>query len=172
MRNLLGAILAASLLGSCWSQISSSKPIEPTAIGEVYLLDPATQTLKSLPEEHWKAIGKPGWATATGIIQISGDRSSFRVRAGDKIAFVFNVGKPEVVKLYAYIQKNDKRQLPLVKVKSFGGGREILPSIPAEITKYGESSYRLVPKSPLSPGEYAIDMNNGNPSMFTFGVDP
>ena len=75
------------------------------------------------------------------------------------------------MKLYAYIQKSDKRQLPLVKIKSFGGGREILPSIPAEITKYGESSYKLVPKSPLSPGEYAIDMSTGNPSMFTFGID-
>lgn len=80
--------------------------------------------------------------------------------------FVFKIGNPENVKLYGFTQKKNKRQFELAKVK--GRTREIIPGIPVEITKFGESSYRLVPHSSLSAGEYAILTG---PKIFSFGVD-
>jgi hypothetical protein len=51
--------------------------------------------------------------------------------------------------------------------------REI--GVPIEISSYGESSYKLVPSSPLSAGEYAITLEQSpqavNRRIFTFGID-
>jgi hypothetical protein len=84
MRNLVFVLLLIFSLGICNAQSATTKPVEPTAIGVVFRLDPSTQGFKPLPEEHWKAKGKAGWSTVTGIIVISGDSSAFRIKAGEK----------------------------------------------------------------------------------------
>jgi hypothetical protein len=150
------------------AQSSAGKPVEPAAIGEVYQLDSLSQTLKSLPNEQWKAKGKAGWTTSTGLIQIAGDRSALRLKAGDKAEFIFKTGQPEGVRLYPFTLKKGMREFEIVKLKGMGRERETLQGIPVEITKYGESSYKLTPKSPLGPGEYAIDLAG---KMFSFGLD-
>jgi hypothetical protein len=40
--------------------------------------------------------------------------------------------------------------------------------LPVELTQFGASSYKLVPASPLTPGEYAITIAD---EVYTFGVD-
>jgi hypothetical protein len=47
------------------------------------------------------------------------------------------------------------------------GNREQEPSIPVNITKFGDSSYKLTAQSPLGPGEYALP---SGPKVFTFSV--
>jgi hypothetical protein len=169
MRNLVLALLVILSLGTCGAQSVTVKPVEPAAIGEVNLLDSSGQTLKPLPDEQWKAKGKPGWSTVIGSIQISGERSSFRVMANEKAEFVFKTGSPEVIRLYPFIQKKNLRYCDLVTLKGVRTKeREIYQGIPVEITKFGESSYKLVPKSPLGPGEYGIDLSG---KIFTFGID-
>jgi hypothetical protein len=163
------AILLGISLGGCCAQPQSSKPPEPATIGDVFLLDSSNQKLSPLPREPWKAIGKPGWTTATGSIQISGETSSLRIKVGDQTEFVFNVGNPEGVRLYQLTRKKDMRELELVKVKSgFHPQRKTLDGIESDISKYGDSSYKLVPKSSLGAGEYAIDVSG---KIFTFGID-
>jgi hypothetical protein len=169
MRNLALALLFTLSFGTSGSQSATVKPPEPEAIGEVNLLDSSGQALKPLPEEHWKAEGRPGWTTSTGSIKLSGERSSFRLGANEKAEFVFKTGTPEAVRLYLFIQKKDFRYSDLVKVKAgWKPERDFIPSIPVEVTKFGESSYKLAPKSPLGPGEYGIDLGG---RIFTFGID-
>ena len=169
VRNLTLAILIGLLLGGCCAQAPTGKPIEPANIGVVFLLDSSNQKLTPLPKELWKTIGKPGWTTTTGTIQVEGETSSLRIKTGNKTEFVFNVGSPESVRLYQFTRKKNKREVELVKIKgAFRKQRDMAESIPTDITRYGDSSYKLVPQSPLSPGEYGLDVG-GN--LFTFGVD-
>ncbi|MGA3082763.1 MAG: hypothetical protein ABSD44_15535 [Terracidiphilus sp.] len=165
MRNFVFASLLVLSLGVCNGQSSTGKPAEPAAIGVVFYLDSSTQELKPLPNEQWKAKGRPGWTTATGVIEVSGVRSAFRINSGEKTEFIFKTEHPETVSIYAFVLKKDHRQFDLVKV---GRERETIQGIPAELTKFGDSSYRLVPNSPLGPGEYVINMAG---KMFTFGID-
>lgn len=170
VRNSALPILIALSLGSSCAQAPANNPLEPATIGDVFLLDSSSQALKALPSEPWKAVGKPGWSTATGSIQVSGESSPFRVKAGDTTDLVFRVGNPDAVRLYQFTVKKHTSEFELVKVKGgFHQQRQTLDSIPADITKFGESSFQLIPKSPLGPGEYAIDASG---RMFTFGIDP
>jgi hypothetical protein len=52
---------------------------------------------------------------------------------------------------------------------ALGRNHETDPGVPVLITRFGNSSYRLVPQSPLSPGEYAVLLSGSK--TFTFGVD-
>jgi hypothetical protein len=168
MRSLVLASLLALSLGTCGAQSAAGKSVEPAAIGEAFHLDPSGQALTPLPEEQWKAKGKAGWTTSTGILQIPGERSSFRMKAQDKEEFIFKTEHPESTRLYPFTVKKNLRQYELVKLKGMGRERETHLGTPVEVTKFGESSYKMVPKSPLAPGEYAIDIAG---KLFTFGID-
>lgn len=166
MRNLVFVLLVVLSLGICNAQSATAKPQEPAAIGVVFRLDPSSQELKPLPDEQWKVKGKAGWTTVTGILIIPGNSSTFRIKAGEKTEFIFISGTAERTRLYRFDQKNSERQLELVKRK--GREQETFQGVPFVLTKYGESSYKLVPKTPLEPGEYAIDLSG---KTFTFGID-
>ena len=70
----------------------------------MYRLDSTTQELKPLPDEPWKenmhAEFAFGGAVFDRSIEISGGRSSFRLKTGEKAEFVFKTGSPEKVALY------------------------------------------------------------------------
>ena len=66
-------------------------------------------------------------------------------------------------------QKKNLRQCEIVKIKgTYSKERETFQGTPIEITKFGDSSYKVVPKSPLGPGEYRMDLGG---RLFTFGID-
>lgn len=46
--------------------------------------------------------------------------------------------------------------------------REQIRGLAAEVTQFGQSSYKLAPSEPLAPGEYMIFAGD---RVFTFGVD-
>ena len=160
-------------LGLCKAQSAPAKPIEPTAIGVVYHLDPTSQELKPLPDEQWRK-GTSGntspWHPNPDylLLVISGASSSFRIRVDERAEFVFKTGSPEQVSLYRLGQKDSKRQLAYAKPNNRGGIREPVKGLPVEVSTYGERSYKLVPASPLTPGEYAIIIAD---EVYTFGVD-
>jgi hypothetical protein len=168
MRSLVLALLLTLSLGTCGAQSAAGKPVEPAAIGEAFHLDSSGQALTPLPEEQWKAKGKAGWTSSTGILQISGERSLFRMKAQDNEEFIFKTEHPESIRLYPFTTRKNQRQYEVVKLKGMGRERETRLGTPVEITKFGESSYKLVPKSPLAPAEYAIDIAG---RLFTFGID-
>jgi len=164
---LLVLMLTASQSNSS-GQSTNSKPVEPEALGVVFLLDSSNQVLKPLADEVWKAHGNMGFTKATGVVEVAGEHSTFRIAANNKFEFVFKVEHPENVKLYRSLQKKNQRQFELVKIANSGRTREPIQGIPVEITKYGESSFKLAPQSPLAPGEYAIIYGE---KVLSFGVD-
>ena len=128
----------------------------------------SNQTLKALPEERWDdVLKKTSFSHGGYFIQMSGDHSSYRIKAGAITEFVFKIGSPESVALYAFSSKKNKRFTEYSELLSSMGRRPI-PGIPAEVVAYGQSSFKLVPKTPLAVGEYVISTGN---KMFTFGID-
>jgi hypothetical protein len=149
------------------AQSAGSMLLDAPSIGAVYLLDSSNQTLKPLPDEAWTAHASGD----TANIEVNGERSYIRI-ANDKPEFVFEIGNPENAKLYAFTidNKNEKeirRRFSLVH--KVGKARQTSPGIPVEISKFAESSYKLVPVPSLRPGEYAILLSGSK--VFTFGID-
>jgi hypothetical protein len=170
MHRSIAVVLFGLCAGTLFAQTTASKPVEPTVIGQVYLLDSTNQTLQKLPQEQWKAIGKAGWGGAWVLLQVEGTASSFRVKGGDKAEFVFTVQNAEQVRVYAAVIKGKNRQAELVQIKNGFAHQQRTQSqgISVVVTKYGESSFKLVPERPLDPGEYFIDVAG---KLYTFGVD-
>jgi hypothetical protein len=102
---------------------------------------------------------------------VSGQRSFFRI-VDDRPAFVFKIGNPENARLYA-LTIDDKNQKKIQRwfslVHAVGKTRQISPGMPVEITRFGQSSYKLVPKPSLRSGEYAVVLSGSK--VFTFGID-
>jgi hypothetical protein len=169
MRNLI--LLLVFSLGSCAAQSAGSKSLEAPSIGVVYLLDSSNQTLKPLPDEPWRVQGR----NDAGIVEVAGERSYVRI-ASDKPEFVFKIGNPENAKLYAFnvdakfsvdAKPTNRRWFSLIH--KIGRKTETSPGIPVEITRFGESSYKIVPTLSLRPGEYAILLSGTR--LFSFGID-
>jgi len=160
MRNLLAVLLLVLPLGLCKAQTAPPKVVEPTAIGVVYRLDTATQELKKLPSEPWKTVYDM-------YVEVSGNQSPFRIEADKSTEFVFTTGSPEKVSVYRFENKRNKRRFLFDKSRTYSRV-EPVKGLPAEISKYGQSSYKLVPASPLTPGEYVIMIAG---EAYTFGVD-
>jgi hypothetical protein len=146
---------------------SSALPTDAPTIGVVYFLDNLNQTLRPLVDEPWtsRRFGD------SGMIEVAGDRSSFRI-AEDRPVFVFKIGNPQNAQIFgltmdAQDKKKTQRWFSLVHVA--GKTKQVSTGIPVEITKFGESSYKLTPKPSLRPGEYAVLLSGSK--VFTFGID-
>jgi hypothetical protein len=159
-------MIAVSLMIS-EAQTATDKALEPASIGVFFYLDSSTQTLKRLPQEEFKKHSG-GFASLTQSIRVSGDASSFRFTGNDKTTFVFKVFKDEEAsraKLFQFNVKGSEREYDLGKWKR----RDFTPNegLTINVAKFGESSFKLTPETPLSPGEYALTLG---PTVFTFGV--
>jgi hypothetical protein len=188
MRHLILLLLFS--IGSCEAQTASSQPIDIPSAAVVYLLDSATQALKPLPVEPWKVGHGSAFTAAYGrhhsatiSLDMSGGHSSFRI-ATDKPEFVFNFGSPENATLYVSADNKETRRFALETVNVKDNSIANLPGLAVEVTQLGPSSYKLVPRLPLHPGEYAITLKaagqaNGSTQAngrkpfqyFTFGID-
>jgi hypothetical protein len=166
MRNLAFVLMLVLTFGICNAQSATTKPVEPAAIGVVFRLDTSTQELKVLPDEQWKE-NKSNFLGNNDSVEVPGCCSSFVIKAGETIEFVFKTGSPEKVSLYRFIKEKHKRHFQFVDISTFGSVRP-MKGLAVEVTKFGDSSYKLVPTNPLYPGEYGIMIAG---EMFTFGVD-
>lgn len=167
MRNMFALLLFVFPLSFCVAQQAPATPVEPKAIGIVYRLSSSKQELERLPDEQSQEKG--GSRDPRKIfVEVQGAQSSFRIKAGENVEFIFNTGNPEKVSLYLFEQKKNKRQVQTMMLDNIRGGGKLLKGLPTEVRKYGESSFQLVPASPLTPGEYAIFLAN---QVYTFGVD-
>jgi hypothetical protein len=162
MRKLLIALLFAFPLSICNAQSTTVKPVEPTAIGVVFRLDPTTQELKRLPDEEWKKSSRFNVRVNFECVEVKGGSSSFRIKAKENTAFVFKTGSPEKVSLYPFILKSSKRSF------DFNQGTKPIKGLPVEVSQFGEKSYKMIPVSPLTSGEYAINIAG---EIYTFGID-
>jgi hypothetical protein len=159
--------MVALSLVICAAQTATDKPLEPATIGVFFYLDSSAQTLKRLPQEGFKKHSG-GFGSITQSIRVSGDASSFSFAGNDKTTFVFKVFKDEEAsraKLFQFNVKGSEREYDLGKWKR----RDFTPNegLSVNVAKFGESSFKLTPETPLSPGEYALTLG---PTVFTFGV--
>jgi hypothetical protein len=165
------AILIVLSLSTCAAQTATDKTPEPESIGVFFYLDSSTQTLKRLPKEDWKRHSKAGWSSVATDLKLDGTSSSFRIPAGAKDIFIFRASEDsaEKAKLYRFTVKGDRREFEQGKWKR----RDYKPNPgePVDISKFGESSYKIVPEAPLEPGEYALFTGDTAAVVFTFGVD-
>jgi hypothetical protein len=174
MRTVIFVMSLVVALAGGFAQSPDNKPAEPTVIGDVFLLDSASQTLKPLPAERWEDVPRnTGFFAHRGFfVQMSGDHSPYRIKAGTNPEFVFKIGKPESVALYAFSLKRNKRLAEYAELvgdpDAARSGTRPIPGLPAEIIQFGQSSFKLVPKSVLTPGEYVIRTDS---KVFTFGID-
>ncbi len=151
---------------------ADAKPADPEAMSVVYFLDPADQKLKPLPKEAAKVVTKrSGFSGAKGIIQIPGGASSFRVRSGSDLVFLVKCTSPESYDLYLFDKKKDKREALVASAKAGffrGVSSQKAGTIPLDVSKYGEMSYRFVVRA-LEPGEYGFPVKW---DVYHFAVDP
>ena len=161
------AAIICILSSICVGQGAIAKSPEPDAIGVFFYLDPATQMLKRLPNEEFRRH-TGGFASVTTTIRVSGDASPFSIQSNPNIAFVFKVFKEEAAagaKLFRFDVKGSEREYDLGKWKR----RDYTPNpgIPVNVSKFGNSSFKLSSEAPLEPGEYALTLG---PTVFTFSV--
>jgi hypothetical protein len=168
MRKFATAVPLSLLVGSGFAKSTDSKVIEPPILGKVFLV--SAPDLKQLPEDPFKSTDKRGWASISGVVEISGDHSSLRIPAGSSPEFVFDLSNPDQVKLYACVVKGKNRQFTTAVLK--GGAtrlkEEQMDGLPVTVAHYGQSSFKLTPNAALAPGEYAVVAAG---KMFTFGID-
>lgn len=171
MHKLLVVLMLLFPIGLCKAQVATAKPVEPTAIGVIYHLDPSGPELKKLTVEDAKeGLHSCGFGKGCDLVEVPGETSSFRLKTDDKFQFLFKSGSAEKVSLYRFDQKKKKRSFVLEKIAPpIYGGSEASKGLPVEVSQFGESSYQLIPQAPLSAGEYAILIAG---TVYTFGVDP
>ena len=160
-------VLVTISLAFCAGQTALEKVAEPNAIGVFFYLDSASGTLKRLPQEEFRRHTSNGFASVTQSVMVSGTASSFHIGDSQPI-FVFQVFKEEEAsraKLFQFSAKGSDREYDLSKWHR----RESTTNtgLSLNISKYGQSSFKVTPDSPLAPGEYALTLG---PTVFTFSV--
>src|SRR5262249_3602738 len=97
---------------------------------------------------------------------------SLRLPANQELSFVVELVSgvdPREFELYPFRSMNGKRQLVIGSGSVFRGQPIILP-IQINISRYGESSYKISPSHKLAAGEYVF-MARSSTEVFCFGVD-
>jgi hypothetical protein len=81
---------------------------------------------------------------------------------------------PDSFSLIRATLENDTRHLDLGSQggkKILGGGRRPKDAVEFSVEKLGPDTFRVKPKSPLGPGEYAFALTQGSGEVWDFGVD-
>jgi hypothetical protein len=166
-KTIQAAVVVAFSVLLCAAQSVPEKAPEPNAIGVFFYLDAASGTLKRLPQEEFRRHSSTGFSSVTQSVLVSGEGSSFHV-AESQPTFVFQVFKEEEAsraKLFQFNVKGSDREYDLSKWHH----KETTTNtgLSLNVSRYGQSSFKLTPESPLAPGEYALTLG---PTVFTFSV--
>lgn len=178
------AVLCTFLLCCTVTGQEPQKTPEPEYVAQPHYLDSKTQSLVSLERQmaarKWKtkALGFGGGRLG---YELKGGKSPVRFHAGSKMEFVvrvesFNKRSPEeILQLSTLKEKKDKRELITTKIGPMGTGSttdQAAGAVAFTAHRYGDSSFKITPSSPLPAGEYAIRMTVAPGTFFCFGVDP
>lgn len=157
---------------------------EPEYLAQPHYLDSKTQSLVSLERQmaarKWKSKAL-GFGGGSGGYELKGGKSPVRFQAGSKMEFVVRVesfkrSPADILQLLTLKEKKDKRELITTKIGPIGTRSTVDPAAGAiafTAHRYGDSSFKITPSSPLPAGEYAIQMTTVAPgTFFCFGVDP
>ena len=168
------AILLVGAIGLSFSSITATsqerKLPEPESIDVFYFLDSVNNSLLAM--ERQVAVGKKrGLIKEQIVVQLTGEKSTFRLKADQKIEFVVNLPNgvdPNNYHLYLFSVKKGKRELILAE-STMTGSKSNFVQVPCNITKFG-GAYKYTPAQALSAGEYGFFPRGSNdPSCF--GID-
>jgi hypothetical protein len=162
-------------------QTATEKPKDPDYVNQFFMLDKGGN-LSPLDRESARASTKVhglGYGGAETVYVIPNDHSSVRVPRNEVPRFIVKLEKHDVdpasvVQFYSVRVTKKERELPIVKAHLFGGAKNKMQdnAIAFDVRKYTDASVMIVPRQPLSPGEYLLtvypEQNNG--TVYCFGV--
>jgi len=154
------------------------KVTEPEMINVIYYLDSVNNKLIPLERQIAKTKTKRsmlGYAGIKKIKEIEGIKSTFILKSDMNQEFIVQlpVGiDPAKIQLFQFDIKKDKRILLLQRTfltQTAGPG-----PIQINITKYGQSSYKLTPMNKLECEEFGFILNIEAEisDVFCFGIEP
>ncbi|HEX7955695.1 MAG TPA: hypothetical protein VF508_02065 [Pyrinomonadaceae bacterium] len=178
---VLAACIALLLIGTGSGQ-EAKRVQEPEYIGVFYFVESATGALTPLerqtPEVKIK-VKALGFGGGEGSIEVKGGKSPTRFKAAQPLSFVVRLASQQVdplgvIQFFSLESKKDKRRLVISKAGSMGmSGKSVAgaSAVSFNVSRYGESSFKISPVRDLPPGEYALS-GEGIKDGFCFGVDP
>jgi hypothetical protein len=139
------------------------KIAEPETIGVLYYIDSVAGSL--VPLERQVAKTRSGIRALSA--QINDEKSPVRLTSQTP-EFVVRLAAgvdPTKFKLTPFTKTKGKREL---KLATLAGVKHF--ELPCEVTKFGESSYKIKAAKELVIGEYGFSANDSN-EVFAFGID-
>lgn len=177
-RHFLAAIAAMPTIGvRAWAA-----ELGPEYVGVFVAVDPKTGVQSELERQTPQAQTKlrlQGFGGGRTYMEVPGPNSPVRFASGKPIAFLVRVSTQErdpqsFVQLWSLASSKGSRQLPMASVKSLldtSGKIEVQShKISFTAVKFGRNFFKIVPVTPLLPGEYWISQNDIH-EAFCFGVD-
>ena len=142
---------------------------EPEALGAIYYLDTAKNSLVALERQAAKASS--GMFHSSAEIRL--ERSPVRINGGAGQDFAVSLAAgvdPKKFELFPMEVKKGKRRTVMASAKIFSVemGKS---SIALEIKRHGSASYKLSPAQKLPAGEYCFSPADSD-EAFCFGIEP
>lgn len=143
-----------------------TKTAEPEYMNQLYYYQPASGALSALEKGEvamkTKAkFGGVGGASTAYVMQ--GNKSTFRVAAGDQLSFAVKTDNnmmmdiSSMIVLYKFDIKSGSRQVVLQSSGFMGkNSNSSQQGIKCHVKKTATGVYLLVPEKPLASGEYAF----------------
>jgi hypothetical protein len=148
-----------------------NKVVEPETIGIIFWRDPATNALVPLDRETISVKASPGFFKASAKLRVNGVAARLRLQ-NQKPEFIVQLANgvdPNKIKLYLLKVDGGKRVTTVATASAFGSTSQ-LQTLPFDVTKYGQNSYKLTPSQPLVPGEYVLNATDST-DAFCFAID-
>jgi hypothetical protein len=166
---------------------------EPAKSDYYYYLDQETETLSPLELQVSKARAKSrdlGFGGVRGGYDLSGGRSFFRIKAGQRQEFLIRFDavirricqSEEAMKAYVFLSpassKSGRRDVITVQWPFIGRPKINEDRILCDLKSYGDGSVLIAPHEALPAGEYAFILADPHYSaqketaLFAFGIDP
>ena len=157
---------------------------EPEYIGVFFYLNPTDGKLIPLERQNTQMRTGAGgfWSvSATTTAEVDGEKSPVRFKQGENLDFIVKLGSQQndpqgQIGFATFDSEDGKRLVVLAKATarltgSVSSGETWQSKLVAyDVAKYGESSFRVSPKSQLLPGEYVLGIKDVAIS-FCFGID-
>lgn len=187
--SVFSAVVILSLSLISFAQ-AATKTVEPEYIGVFVALNRSTGALIELERhtasQHTK-LKALGFGGGEGYGEIPGERSPIRFQADAIPPFLVKVASQQAdprssISLIRWTVTKGARRITLATVGAFGIGSKTGSGenfLAFNATRYGETSFNIVPAQPLPPGEYALgpppaglESYGKGQDSFSFGIDP
>lgn len=169
-----------------WGLIAVSFNAQPKDIPEseyigIFTLINDNGTLAKLERATFEQKVKTrgfGFAGGKSYIQTKGERSPVRFNASQDLQFAVRLESQardprNEIQFFQLEPYKGLRRIQTAKVGFMGSGSRNTSNdstVSYDVTKYGNSSFRIRPSTYLSPGEYCFGINS-TPDGFCFGID-